>query len=161
MTVKQISPRRRFKTGLLLFLLILPILACNLSSPLSLPQNQIRLAVYEYEQANYGPTDQLVVHFQRTEPRFTFPNQNVEGRRTVWVDNFGAGEYFSKLPPQTTYLYIQNISKGDAENSATVTVYRGDGAGYEGHQLTLTESPGGSWQVTDEASIAAQTPDDE
>lgn len=147
---------RYFKIGLILLLLALLLLACGLSQPLSLPPNQIRLAVYEYERATRGPADQLIIHFQRDEPRFTFPGQNEDGRRTVWVDNFGAGEYFDKLPPQTTYLYIQTAREGDTPNTAAATVYRGDGAGYEGYELTLTRNPDGDWQVTEEVSIAGQ-----
>lgn len=146
----------RFRLAILMVLLILPALACGLSNPRYQLNNQIRLAVYNYERSQYGPVDDLVLGFQRDEPRIHFKGQNQHGGRTVWLYRAAAREFFALRPEQATYLYIQDIEYNNDESSATVTVFRGDGTGYQGYALTLDKTEKDEWIVTNEAEIESE-----
>jgi len=138
----------------ILILLILPILACGYINPVYQTNNEVRLAVYEYEQKVRGKADDLVIDFDRSEPRILFAGQNEDGGRTVWLYRMGAREFFALRPPEKTYLYIQNIDYNDDYTTATVTIFRGDGSSYQGRQLTL-EKGVDRWQVTGDIEFDA------
>ncbi|RME73655.1 MAG: hypothetical protein D6784_11610 [Chloroflexi bacterium] len=142
----------RLRLWLLLFLLVLPVLACGLTNPTFARNNQVRLAVYEYEMARRGPVDELVIYFQRNEPRVVFPGQAEHGR-TIWLYNFAARDYFDNFPPGKTYLFIQRIEYSDDNSTATVEVYRGDKEGYTGRRLTLQRDQAGQWQVVEDTLL--------
>ena len=138
---------------LILAILLLPTIACGLSNPQYRLNNEVRQAVYEYERQVRGPVNDLVINFQREEPRTQFPGQNENGGRTIWLYNLGAGEYFAQRDPQTSYLYLQTINFGQDDATATVILYRGDGRGYTGRRLTLRQDQAGAWAVTADAPI--------
>ena len=141
----------KFRLIVLFTLLILP--ACGAMNPRYQTNNQVRLAVYEYERKVRGPADDLVIDFQRDEPRIKFEGQNDNGGRTVWLYRAGAKEFFALRPPDSTYLYIQNIEYADNYRTATVKVFRGDGHGFKGRQLTLKLGNDGHWAVTTDVEI--------
>ncbi len=143
----------KLRLVILLTVLLLPAIACGLTNPIYALNNQVRLTVYEYEREQRGLTDDLVLHYQRDEPRLRFPGQNEAGGRTVWLDRFGAAEFFALRPEEETYLYIQNIEYGQEYQTATATVYRGDGTSYQGRELTLKRNGEQSWVVTAEIKI--------
>ena len=126
---------------------------CAAFNPQSAVKNQVRLAVYEYEREARGLANDLVIHFQRTEPKIKFEGQSQNGGRTVWLFTLAAKEYFDLLPPERTYLYIQQMEFNDDFTQAVVPVYRGDGAGYVGRQLTLAKGANEVWSVIDEREI--------
>lgn len=150
------SVQRRQRPGNLLvgllFLLLLPTAACGFLSNIYQTNNLVRQTVYEYETRARGKTDDLILDFQRDEPRVKFEGQNENGGRTVWLYRLGAEEFFALRPPDKTYLYIQNIDYNDDRTQATVTVYRGDGAGYQGRTLTLAKNDA-SWRITQDVAI--------
>jgi len=137
-----------------LILLLLPMLACGYVNPVYQTNNEVRLAVYEYERAVRGKTDDLVIDFQRNEPRILFAGQNEDGGRTVWLYRLGAREFFALRPPGKTYLYLQNIAYNNDYSSATVTVFRGDGSSYQGRHLTLGKNSE-QWLVAQDVEIDA------
>ncbi|MBE7552174.1 MAG: hypothetical protein HS126_13980 [Anaerolineales bacterium] len=148
----------RFKLTIRQFLLIfivllLPGIACGTINPEYQLNNEVRQAVYVYERETRGPVKDLVIHFRRDEPRVRFVGQNQKGGHSVWLYPAGAEEYFSTRPQTATYLYIQEIQYNPHQRSATVKVYRGDGLGYQGWQLTVTREANGHWVVTDEVEI--------
>ena len=145
------APVQARAVGVML-LLILPILACGYINPVYQTNNEVRLAVYEYERDVRGKTDDLVIDFDRNEPRILFAGQDEDGGRTVWLYRLGAREFFALRPPEKTYLYIQNIDYNSDYTSATVTTFRGDGSSYQGRQLTL-ERGNDRWQVTRDIEI--------
>jgi hypothetical protein len=132
--------------------LLLPGLACGAVNPEFQLNNEVRQAVYAYEWETHGPVKDLVIHFRRDEPRVLFVGQSQNGGHSVWLYPAGAEEYFSTRPQAAAYLYIQEIRYNEDRSSATVKVYRGDGSGYRGWQLTLTREAD-SWRVTDEIEI--------
>jgi hypothetical protein len=137
----------------ILILLILPMLACGYVNPGLRVNNNVRLAVYNYEREVRGKTDDLVLDFERSEPRLVFAGQNEGGGRTVWLYRLGAGEFFTLRPPERSYLYIQSIKyNNDNHTSATVTVFRGDGSGYQGRELTLKKD-NEQWQVIQDKEV--------
>lgn len=138
----------------ILILLILPMLACGYINPVYQANNEVRLAVYEYERETRGKVDDLVIDFQRNEPRIVFTGQNENGGRTVWLFRIGAREFFAQRPPEKSYLYIQNIDYNDDNTTATVTHFRGDGSSYQGRQLTL-EKGVDRWQITQDIELDA------
>ncbi len=138
----------------LLLLSLLPALACGYVNPVYQTNNEVRLAVYEYERAVRGKTDDLVIDFQRNEPRILFAGQKENGGRTVWLYRLGVREFFALRPPENTYLYIQNIAYNNDYTGATVTVFRGDGSSYQGRQLTL-EKDDDQWLVSQDVEIDA------
>lgn len=131
-------------------MLMLPGLACGSTNPQYHLNNEVRLAVYQYERKVRGPTDDLVIDFQRSEPRIKFEGQNDNGGRTVWLYQAGVKEFFELRPPEKTYLYIQQIEFNDNHNIATVNVFRGDGTGYVGRQLTLQRNDNQDWSVVND-----------
>ena len=137
----------RFRFVGILIMLMLPALACGLTNPQYHLNNQIRLAVYQYERARRSPTNDLVIDFQRSEPRIKFEGQSENGGRTVWLYQLAAKEFFESHAPQKTYLYIQQIEFNGNHNMATVNVFRGDGTGYVGRQLMLQRDDGQHWSV--------------
>lgn len=138
----------RYRLLILLAGLLLPLLACGLFTPQYELNNQVRLAVYNYERAERGPVDELLIAFNRNEPRLKFEGQNENGGRTVWLYNLAAREYFAQLSPDSTFMYIEKIEYFDNYHQANVTVYRGEGKNYTGRELTLQQNnPDGSWQV--------------
>jgi len=144
-------------TGILL-LLVLPMLACGYINPVYQTNNEVRLAVYNYEREERGKADDLVIDFQRNEPRILFPGQDENGGRTVWLYRLGAREFFALRSPEKTYLYIQNIEYNDDYTVATVTLFRGNGSSYQGRQLTLEKSTD-RWLVMQDVEIdAAEAP---
>lgn len=138
---------------LIFIVLLLPSLACGTINPEFQLNNEVRQAVYAYERETRGPVKDLVIHFRRDEPRVRFAGQNQNGGHSVWLYPAGAEEYFSTRPQATTYLYIQEIQYNEDHNSATVKVYRGDGSGYRGWQLTVARGAGDHWIVTNEIEI--------
>lgn len=133
--------------------LLLSILACG---PVNLQyqrNNEVRQAVFAYEQAKHGPVKDLVIHFRRDEPRLRFDRQNQNGGHTVWLYPAGGEEYFATRPQTASYLYIQEIKFSEDQKAATVNVYRGDGSGYQGRQLIVTRQVSGQWLVTDEVEL--------
>jgi hypothetical protein len=146
------TPSPQLKLGIVLLILILPILACGFIGGAYQTNNQVRLAVYQYEISTRSRPDDLVLDFQRDEPRIKFEGQNENGGRTVWLYRLGAKEFFKLRPPDKTYMYIQQIEYGQDGSTATVTVYRGDGNGYQGRTLTLTQD-NGNWSVSGDEEI--------
>jgi hypothetical protein len=138
---------------LIITVFLLPGVACRTVNPEYQLNNEIRQTVYAYERETRGPVKDLVIHFRRDEPRVRFAGQNQNGGHSVWLYPAGAEEYFSTRPQTATYLYIQEIQYNPDSRSATVTVYRGDGLGYQGWQLTVTRKADGHWAVTDEVEI--------
>lgn len=138
---------------LIFIVLLLPSVACGTVNPEYQFNNEVRQAIYTYERETRGPVKDLVIHFQRDEPRVRFVGQNQNGGHSVWLYPAGAEEYFSTRPRTATYLYIQEIQYNEDHSSATVKVYRGDGSGYRGWQLTVTKHADGHWVVTDEVEI--------
>lgn len=143
----------RYRFAALLALLLLPTLACGLTNRVYALNNQVRQAVYQYERETRGLVDDLVIHAERSEPRVRFEGQNQNGGRTVWLDRFGAQEFFALRPAADTFLYIQEIQYNDTRDAATVSVYRGDGRGYQGWQLTLERKAADEWTVTGEVTL--------
>jgi hypothetical protein len=144
---------RQLRLLLFLLMLTLPVLACGLLSPQYRRNNEVRLAVYEYERAQRGPVDELIIAFNRNEPRIKFEGQNENGGRTVWLDEFAAREFFELRRPDRSFLYVEQIEYFDNNLQATVTVYRGDGNSYEGRNLTLKRNEAGQWIVIGEAIV--------
>lgn len=134
--------------------LMLPALACGLSSPRAELNNQVRLAVFEYVRQEYGPVDDLVIHFDRNDPRIRFEQQHQDRGRTVWLYQAGAREYFSVRPPEATYLYIQDIDYNDQRTIATTNIYRGNGTAYQGRQLTLVQEAPDHWVVQEDIELS-------
>ena len=137
----------------ILVALMLPALACGLSSPRAELNNQVRLAVFEYARQVYGPVDDLVIHFNRSDPRIKFEQQHQDGGRTIWLYQAGAREYFSVRPPEATYLYIQDINYDDQRTTATTNIYLGNGTAYQGRQLTLVKDEQDRWVVQDDIKL--------
>ncbi len=149
--VHLLHSKPRDRLLLLLGGLLLTLLACGLFTPQYQLNNQVRLAVYNYERAQRGPVNELVIAFNRNEPRLKFEGQNENGGRTVWLYDLAAREYFAERSPDSTFMYIQKIEYFDNYRRAIVTVYRGDGQGYIGRELTLQQdNPTGQWQVITE-----------
>lgn len=117
--------------------------------------NQIRRAVFEYAYPRYGPVDDLILAFERSEPRIKFERQHQAGGRTIWLDRFGAREFFALRPAEATFLYIRNIRYNDDYTTATVELYYGQGNGTEreGWLFTLRPDENGQWQVVSEESL--------
>lgn len=151
------APARSWRPVLLLLALALPALACGLFNPLYYRNNEIRLAVYDYELAQRGPVDDLVLAFTRDEPRVKFEGQGEDGGRTVWLQDLAAREFFDLRQPDDTFLYIEDIDYRDNYRQAVVTVYRGDGRSYEGRELTLALNDEGQWAVTGEVLLAGSS----
>jgi len=145
--------KTRYFPAIVFAVFVMSISGCAAFNPQSALKNQVRLAVYEYEREARGLANDLVIHFQRTEPKIKFEGQSQNGGRTVWLFTLAAKEYFDLLPPERTYLYIQQIEFNDDFTQAVVPVYRGDGAGYLGRQLMLAKDEGGVWSVLDEREI--------
>ena len=139
--------------SLIFIVLLLPGVACGVINPEYQLNNEVRQAVYAYERETHGPVKDLVIHFRRDEPRVRFVGQDQNGGHSVWLYPAGAEEYFSTRPQTATYLYIQEIQYNQDHRSATVKVYRGDGLGYQGWQLTVTREADGPWVVTDEVEL--------
>lgn len=139
-----------FQVVFVLTILFLSFIACGPVNPQFLRNNEVRRAVYAYEQAKRGPVKDLVIHFRRDEPRIRFDGQNQNGGHTVWLYPAGGQEYFATRPQTASYLYIQEIEFSEDQKIATVNVYRGDGSGYRGWQLTVIRGDNGQWTVTDE-----------
>ena len=148
------APARYWRPALLLLALALPVLACGLFNPLYYRNNEVRLAVYDYELAQRGPVDELVLAFNRDEPRVKFAGQHENGGRTVWLQDLAAREFFDLRQPDKTFLYIEEIDYLDDYRQAAVTVYRGDGRSYAGRELTLILNDEGQWTVTGEVLLA-------
>lgn len=144
---------RQWRPVLLVLALALPAIACGLFNPQYNRNNEVRLAVYEYEREQRGPVDELVLAFNRDEPRIKFEGQNENGGRTVWLQNLAAQEFFDLRRPDSTFLYIQNIDYLDDYRQAVVTIYRGDGESYEGRELRLTSNDDRPWMVTGEVLL--------
>jgi hypothetical protein len=140
-----------------LALLLVSMSGCSVLWPDYALNNQIRLAVYQHERAARGKADDLVIHFNRTEPRVKFEGQNENGGRTVWLFDLAAKEYFDLLPAGRTFLYVHAPQYNTERTQAAVEVYRGDSGGYQGRSLTLTRSADDTWQVINDAAIA-ETP---
>jgi hypothetical protein len=138
---------------LLLLALVLPAIACGLFNPLYYRNNEVRLAVYDYEREQRGPVDELVLAFNRNEPRVRFEGQHENGGRTVWLQDLAAREFFDLRQPDNSFLYIQKIDYFDDYRQAVVTVYRGDGLSYEGRELTLISNDKGEWTITGEVLL--------
>ncbi len=149
-----IRKKRWAESTFLLICLLLLALACGVINPQYQFNNDVRLAIYEYEWKTRGPAADLVIHSNRDEPRIPFEGQNRNGGRTVWLPSAGAEEYFAIRPAERTYLYIQEIEYNEDRSTATVKVYRGDGAGYQGWQLTLTRDQNNRWSVMDEVELS-------
>jgi hypothetical protein len=139
--------------SLIFIILLLPGVACGTVNPEYQLNNEVRQAVYAYERETRGPVKDLVIHFRRDEPRVRFAGQNQNGGHSVWLYPAGAEEYFSSRPQTAAYLYIQEIQYNPDHRSATVKVYRGDGSGYQGWQLTVTREADGHWAVTEAVKI--------
>ena len=133
--------------------LLLPIVACGAVNPEYQLNNEVRQAVFAYELAARGPVKDLVIHFRRDEPRVRFAGQSQNGGHTVWLYPAGGEEYFATRPQMASYLYIQEIEYSDDQRVATVKIYRGDGSGYQGWQLTITKEASGRWTVTNEVEL--------
>jgi hypothetical protein len=147
------APARQWRPVLLLLALVLPAIACGFFNPLYYRNDEVRLAVYDYEREQHGPVDDLVLAFNRDEPRVKFEGQNENGGRTVWLQDLAAREFFDLRQPDKTFLYIQKIDYLDDYHQAVVTVYRGDGRSYEGRELTLIANDEGQWTVTGEVLL--------
>jgi hypothetical protein len=138
---------------ILLIVLLVPALACGIINAQYQLNNEIRLAIYEYERKTRGPVDDLVIHVNRDEPRILFEGQSQNGGRTVWLPTLDAEDYFSLQPPERTYLYIWEIEYNKDQNGATVKIYRGDGKDYRGWQLTLGRGENNRWEIKEESEI--------
>jgi hypothetical protein len=147
--------RRRMLLPVLLGILLL-ISACGMFNPEYQTNNNIRLAVYRYEREQRGSVDELILQFYRTEPRVKFEGQNENGGRTIWLFDLGAKEYFDKLAAEKTYLYIQMPEYNDTRTEATVEVYRGTLAGYQGRNLTLRQTGDGNWEVSQDVATTSK-----
>lgn len=145
---------KRLYPFFVLLALMLPALACGLSSPRAELNNQVRLAVFEYARQTYGPVDDLVIDFDRGDPRIKFEQQHRDRGRTVWLYRAGAREYFSVRPPQATYLYIQDITYNDQRTTATTSIYLGNGTAYRGRRLTLVKEEQGRWMVREDVELS-------
>jgi hypothetical protein len=154
----MIIRRERLRSLSLLLILLCFSLACGTVNPQFQLNNEVRQAVFEYERSTRGPVRDLVIHFRRDEPRIRFAGQSQNGGHTVWLYPAGAEEYFATRPQAAAYLYIQKIEYNEAQNVATVKVYRGDGAGYQGWQLALVRAENGQWSVMDEVEIEEEQP---
>jgi hypothetical protein len=144
---------KRLYPFFILLAFMLPALACGLSSPRAELNNQVRLAVSEYARQAYGPVDDLVIHFDRGDPRIKFEQQHQDRGRTVWLYRAGAREYFSVRPPEATYLYIQDINYNDQRTAAAASIYLGDGTVYQGRQLTLVKEGQDLWVVREDIEL--------
>ena len=151
---KLTSAPGRLRAAGMLLLLILPMLACGYVNTVYQANNEVRLAVYEYEREIRGKPDDLVIDFERNEPHIVFESQNENGGRTVWLYRMGAKEFFALRPPEKSYLYIQSIEFNDNYTTATVINFRGDGSGYQGRQLMLHHE-NGRWQVVQDVETEA------
>jgi hypothetical protein len=147
------APARQWRPILLLLAVVLPAIACGLFNSLYYRNDEVRLAVYDYERTQRGPVDELVLAFNRDEPRVKFEGQNENGGRTVWLQDLAAREFFDLRQPDKSFLYIQKIDYLDNYRQAVVTVYRGDGRSYEGRELTLIANDEGQWTVTGEVLL--------
>jgi hypothetical protein len=145
-----------FQFVFVLTILFLSFIACGPVNPQFLRNNEVRQAVFAYERAKRGPVKDLVIHFRRDEPRIRFDGQNQNGGHTVWLYPAGGQEYFATRPQTASYLYIQEIEFSEDQKIATVNVYRGDGSGYQGWQLTVTRQGNSQWLVTDEVELEAE-----
>lgn len=143
----------RHRIFLLFFSLLLFVVACGTLNPEYQLNNEVRLAVFNYEREIRGPAKDLVIHFRLDEPRIRFPGQSENGGHTVWLHPAGAEEYFATRPQEASYLYIQEIQYNEDGSAATVNVYRGDGSGYQGWQLTVTREANNRWGVTAEVEL--------
>ncbi len=141
------------RVGTTLFILMLPTLACVATNQQYLLNNEIRLAVYEYEQERRGSVKDLVIDFRRDEPHIKFEGQNQNGGHTVWLHRIGAREYFDTRPQPASYLYIQEIKYNNNYTTSTVEVYRSDDAGYRKRKLSLTRVETGGWVVSNDVEI--------
>jgi hypothetical protein len=139
-----------------LIVLLLPALACGVINPQYQLNNEVRLAIYEHERKMRGPVDDLIVHVNRDEPRILFAGQSQNRGRTVWLPSLDAEDYFALQPPERTYLYIREVEYNEDQNGATVKIYRGDGKGYQGWQLTLERDEENLWEVRDEVEIKGE-----
>lgn len=150
------SDQSNSKTRPFLFVfavLFLATIACGPINPLYQRNNEVRLAVFAYESAKRGPVKDLVIHFRRDEPHIRFDRQSQNGGDTVWLYPAAAQEFFATRPQTDSYLYIQEIKFGEDQQSATVSVYRGDGSGYQGWQLTVIRQANSQWVVTAEEEL--------
>ncbi len=157
--VRNTIPRRKhYSRHLHLFIilvgLLLPTLACELFSTEYGLNNQVRLAVYHHERETRGQTNDLVLQFNRTEPKVKFEGQQENDGRTVWLFDMAAKEYFELLPPERTFLYVQRAEYNRDYSAATVKVFRGNGSGYKGRELALTADGNGSWTIIEDNAIA-------
>jgi hypothetical protein len=152
------APLKPIHYTLLGLVILLVLGGCGPFSPDYDQNNEVRLAVYDYEVQNHGKPDDLVIHFYRTETKVLFEGQRENGGRTVWLFDLAAREYFDLLPDGRQYLYIQQIEFNNDRTGATVDIYRGDTSGYQGRTLTLVQKAGQAqaWQVVQEAAIARQ-----
>lgn len=138
---------------ILLIGFLLPALACGIINQQYQLNNEVRLAIYEYERKTHGPVDDLVIHSNRDEPHILFEGQNQNGGRTVWLPSLDAEGYFASQAPERTYLYIREIEYNEDQSAATVKVYQGDGQGYQGWQLILRRDKDNGWEVKEEIEI--------
>lgn len=146
-----------FRLALIGLLAMLFAPACGPFNPVYHLNNEIRLAVYQYERDQRGPVDELVIDAQRGEPRVKFEGQNQNGGRTIWLPKLGAREYFELRPQDATFLYIQEITYGDNEDVATVKLYRGDSTDYHERELRLRKVDGEGWIVTEDVALQRAT----
>lgn len=130
-----------------LFLMILPMLACGAPDPLTIQNNGVRRAVVEYERAERGPVDELILVFLRTEPRLRFGEHLAQGGRTVWVYPGGIEEYFFVRSPERSYLYVAGIVYEPNRATAMVQLERSDANGLTQRELTLERQAAGVWTV--------------
>jgi hypothetical protein len=151
MVFNSISSRSRLV--LLLTMLALLLIACGMFNPQYHRNNEVRLAVYEYERQLRGSVDELIVGFERNEPRAKFEGQNENGGRTVWLYDQAAREYFALRSQDVTFLFIQKIEFADNYQQAVVTVYRGQGSDYTGRELTLNRQADDMWVVSNDTLI--------
>lgn len=139
---------------LLLAGLLLPALACGWLSPEYQVNNQVRLAAYRYERDTRGKTDDLVIHFNRTESRIRFAGQSENGGRTVWLFDLAVREYFDMLPAGRTFLYLQRPQFNSNYTKATLEEYRGSKNGYVSRELTLRRGENGDWTVANDLELS-------
>jgi hypothetical protein len=152
----MVTRKKQAKSFSLLIIILCFSLACGAVNPQFQLNNEVRQAVFEYEQSTRGPVRDVVIHFRRDEPRIRFAGQSQNGGHTVWLYPAGAEEYFATRPQAAAYLYIQEIEYNEAQNVVTVKVYRGDDLGYQGRQLTVVKAENGQWLVTEEAEIEVE-----
>lgn len=145
-----------FQIVFVLTILFLSLPACGPVNPLYQGNNEVRQAVFAYEQAKRGPVKDLVIHFRRDEPRVRFDGQNQNSGHTVWLYPAGGQEYFATRPQTASYLYIQKIEFSEDQQIATVNIYRGDGSSYQGWQLTVIRQASAQWMVTDEVELEGE-----